>query len=94
MTKKPSEFVFPDDEMIFEFKVENLGVGSESLFNLYPQLIDNEGNLEITVDEGYFSVRKDVPVYKTLTIRKGPRMYINKPIDLTFESACMDDASL
>lgn len=96
----PSEFVYPNDEMIFELEFKNLGVGSESLFALYPQLNNNEGNLEIKVDGAplygsreYFSVASGVPIKKTLTIKMGPRMYVNKAIPITFESSCMDDAS-
>jgi hypothetical protein len=101
ISRFPSNFVFPNDEMIFELELKNLGVGSESLFALYPQLNDDEGNLEIKVDGAplygsrvYFSVASGVTIKKTLTIKKGPRMYINKPIRLTYESACMDDASV
>lgn len=101
ITRFPSQFVFPDDEMIFELEFKNLGVGDASLFALYAQLNDDEGNMEILVDGSplfesrvYFSVLREVPIKKTLTIKRGPRMFVNKPIPLTFESACMDDASL
>lgn len=97
--KYPSQFVFPDDEMVFELELTNVGVGDESLFALYAQLNDNEGNMEIKVDGSplfesrvYYSVLSGVPIKKTLTIRKGPRMFVNKAVPLTFESACMDDA--
>lgn len=101
ISRFPSEFVFPNDEMVFELELKNLGVASESLFALYAQLNDDEGNLAIKVDGAslfesriYFSVASGVTIKKTLTIKKGSRMYINKPIRLTYESACMDDASL
>jgi len=97
----PSEFVFPDDEMVFELELKNLGVGPESAFALYAQLKDNEGNLELKVDGAsfsdsrvYFAVASGMSYKKTFTIKKGPRMFINKPIPLTFESGCMDDAGL
>jgi len=101
ISRFPSELVFPNDEMVFELELKNLGVASESLFALYAQLNDDEGNLEIKVDGAplfesrvYFSVASGQAIKKTLTIKKGPRMYINTPIRLTYESACMDDASL
>jgi len=59
--------------MIFELELQNLGVGKESLFALYAQLNQDEGNLEIIVDGAplfesrvYFSVAKDTPIKKTL----------------------------
>jgi hypothetical protein len=70
--------------MIFELELKNIGEGDESLFNLYPQLNDNEGNLAITVDgqglwgsRGYSNVMKEAAHKKTLTIKMGPRMFIN-----------------
>ena len=101
ITKYPSQVVFPNEEMIFELELSNLGVGDESLFNLYAQLLDDEGGTTIKVDgapltnsRGFPNVKKGVATKKTLSIATGPRMYINKPISLTFESACMDDGSL
>ena len=86
-------------KVVFELELTNVGVGDESLFALYAQLNDNEGNMEIKVDGSplfesrvYYSVPSGVPIKKTLTIRKGPRMFVNKAVPLTFESACMDDA--
>lgn len=99
--KYPSQYVFPDDEMVFEIKLSNLGVAKESLFTLYTQNLDNEANLELAVDGApfydgrvYSNVAKDPESYtQTLTIKRG-QQYVNKPIGLSFESACLDADSL
>ena len=90
--KYPSQFVFPDDEMVFELELSNLGVGTEASFALFSDLNANEGNMDISVDGGPFSILSGTSIKKTLTIRKGPRMYVNKAVPLTLESACMGDA--
>ena len=77
ITKSPSTIVFPDKDMIFELELINLGVGDESNFNLSPDLNNDEGNLAITVD-GEVGVKKEESIKKTLTVSKGPRMFINK----------------
>ena len=99
--KNPSQFVFPDNEMIFELKLSNVGEAKESLFSLYAQNLDNEANLELKVDGAsfydsrvYSNVAKSPASYtQILTIKRGQK-YINKAISLSFESACLDDDSL
>ena len=42
--------MLPDENLIFEIEISNVGVGDESLFALYAQHTDNDGGLAIFVD--------------------------------------------
>jgi len=101
ISKYPSQFVFPDDKMIFELELSNMGVGEESLFVLYAQHRDNRDGLDLKLDGGPFvssreftNIKKDTSYYKTVTVGRGSRLYRNEPIDIIFESACEDSNSL
>ena len=90
----PSSIVTPDEEIVFELKLINKGVG-KSAFVLYPDLRDNEGNLQLQLDGAplagnrqYDWIDTDETVVTTLSVSRGPKLYQNKPITLWFRSAC------
>ena len=100
ITSYPSQNVFPDESMLFELEISNVGVGEESLFVLYAQHRDNEGSLKLFLDGAPFgdsrefsNILKDVSYKKTLVVQRGPRLYQYPPLDLVLESACEDASS-
>ncbi len=102
ISKRPSQHVFPEEDMVFELEMTNLGVGDESLFNLYIQNRDNYGSLSVLIDgeqlidksREYSNVKKGVTYTKTLVIQRGPLLYEYAPLEISFESTCEDDSSL
>jgi len=93
----PPQHVFPDEDMIFEIELSNLGVGEESQFVLFAQHRDNEGSLKLLLDGAPFggsreftNILKDTTYKKTLVIQRGPRLFQYSSLDLVMESACED----
>ena len=100
ITSYPSQNVFPDEDMVFELEMSNVGVGNETQFVLYAQHRDNEGSLKLLLDGVPFggsrefrNVLKDTTYKKTLVVQRGPRMFQYQPLDLKLESACEDSSS-
>lgn len=70
---QPTQAVFPDEAMVFELTMSNLGVGNESNFVLYARDESNSGGLELKVDGAPFedaveftNIAKDKEYKKTL----------------------------
>jgi len=100
ISKRPSQHVFPEEDMVFELEMTNVGVGDESQFVLYAQHRDNDGSLRLLLDGAPFggsreftNVRKDTTYKKTLVVQRGPLSYKYSPLDLVLESACEDSSS-
>jgi len=100
ITSRPSQHVFPEEDMVFELEMSNLGVGDESQFVLYAQHRDNDGSLKLLLDGAPFgksreftNIRKDSTYKKTLVLQRGPLSYQYSSIDLVLESACEDSSS-
>merc|ERR1719230_1315573 len=80
--ERPSENVGPEEDMVFEIQITNMGVGKESLFVLYVQQRDNNDGLEVFLDGSPFvesrefsNIARDVSYKKTLLVKRGPTKY-------------------
>jgi len=100
ITRRPSQNVFPEEDMVFELEISNLGVGDESQFVLYAQHRDNDNSLKLQLDGASFggsreftNIIKDSTYKKTLVIQRGPLSYQYSSLDLVLESACEDSSS-
>eukprot|EP00559_Dactyliosolen_fragilissimus_P002088 CAMPEP_0184871508 /NCGR_PEP_ID=MMETSP0580-20130426/40756_1 /TAXON_ID=1118495 /ORGANISM="Dactyliosolen fragilissimus" /LENGTH=2372 /DNA_ID=CAMNT_0027374173 /DNA_START=995 /DNA_END=8116 /DNA_ORIENTATION=+ len=100
ISRRPSQYVFPEEDMVFEIEMTNVGVGDESQFVLYAQHRDNDGSLKLLLDGAPFegsreftNILKDTTYKKTLVVQRGPLAYQFSPLDLILESACEDSSS-
>jgi len=90
---KPSPFIFPDDPMVFQVDLTNVGQGNFSTFLL--TATQGESNLGVTVDGASlresgipFTIAKDSKVTKQITVRRGPQLYRDDAITLYLRSQC------
>jgi len=88
-------FTFKDDKMMFDLKLGNGGKGA-STFSLAPSLDADEGGVELILDGMPLVSNRDFYVVsgktftKTLVVKRGPKLYKNKAIPLSFKSTCGD----
>ena len=86
ITFYPPQNVFPNEDMVFELEMSNIGVGDESQFVLYVQHRDNEDSLKVLLDGAPFggsqqftSVLKNTSYMKTLVVQGGHGCFNNHP---------------
>lgn len=97
ITKYAPQNVFPDEDMVFGLLMKNKGVGNQSSFVLSAQQRDNEEGVQVRLDgaaftEGrQFTLKKDIPYKKLLTVQRGPLSYQFPGIDLALFSSCGAD---
>ena len=91
--------VFPDEDMVYEVEMTNVGVGEGAEFVLYAQQRDNEGSLKLFLDgeqltgnREFSNILKDTSYRKTLVVQKGPRLFEYASLDLSLESSCGGDS--
>ncbi len=92
---QPSEFVFPDDPMVFMIELTNMGVGAFSEFLLYSTQSTGMGGLTVSMDgvaltEGGTPVfmLKDTKIEKQVWVQRGPGVYRDAPPEITLQSMC------
>ena len=98
--KLPSTHVFPDEKMVFEVEMTNLGVDGSSDFVLYVDQLYNDNGLSISLDGNAFdaprefrSVSKAPESYtKLVVVERGPLYYKYGSVDLVFKSLCEYDS--
>mmetsp|Transcript_21609 Transcript_21609/g.27877 ORF Transcript_21609/g.27877 Transcript_21609/m.27877 type:complete len:1916 (+) Transcript_21609:457-6204(+) len=95
ISSRPSQNVFPDEEMVFELEITNLGVGNFSSFMVYAQHRENEGGLQLMLDGAPFGESRDIRILnkdttykKILTVKRGPLQYKHTSLDLILQSTC------
>merc|ERR1712038_1044227 len=95
ISSRPSQNVFPDEEMVFELEITNLGVGNFSSFMMYAQHRENEGGLQLMLDGAPFGESRDIRILnkdttykKILTVKRGPLQYEYTTLDLILRSTC------
>lgn len=93
--------VFPDEDMVFELMMKNMGVANETLFSLTVTVTGIEDGLQVILDgashtgsRSFTNIKKDTAYKKTMVLRRGPKAYKYKALDIAMESQCLDDESL
>ena len=94
VTKAPSQFVFPTDEIIFDLETLNIGEYVYSYFYLV-----QDTSLEVKLDDGglldsygsNLQLYKEQPVQRFVRIFKPQNGYEFDPVKLTLKSVCESD---
>ncbi|GFH57722.1 hypothetical protein CTEN210_14198 [Chaetoceros tenuissimus] len=93
---KPSQFIFPNEEMIFDVELANFGDHVYSYF-LVGQDVDTETSaLQMIFDNGNtldyegtsVKLNKEEPIPRKIRVVKGADSYDFKPVKLALRSAC------
>lgn len=95
-----SAFIFPDDYMVFEVEMSNIGHASDSFFYIAQEA--GSRNLPVTIDTSLdidenglvIQLYKDTPVIKQIAIARGFLKYEFGPVHLTLKSMCEADMNV
>lgn len=96
LRSRPSHFVFPTDEMIFEIEIANVGEHFYSYFLLAQDIDKTTSALEMRMDSGIrldyegtdIKLYKEQPLNRQVRVTKGLTGYTFKPVKFALRSAC------
>ena len=96
----PSPFIFPDEEMVFEIEMINVGQSPDSDFYIAQEA--GSRNLPVTIDSNrgidenghVIQLYQDKPVIKQITIGRGYLKYEFPLVQLTLKSMCEADMNV
>ena len=101
VSRYPPQNVFPDEKMIFEIELANLGVGNETIMWLSSSAQKNvKDGLRVTSDGikmggvELTNVEKNMIYKRLIEIERGPIAYKSPSVELGWESKCEDADSL
>lgn len=96
LLSRPSQFVFPTEDMIFEIEITNIGEHSYSYFLLAQDIDETTSALEMRMDshirldyEGTdIKLYKERPINRNVVVARGATGYEFKPVKFALRSAC------
>lgn len=96
LLSRPSQFVFPTDDMIFDIEIANVGEHSYSYFLLAQDIDETTSALEMRMDSAIrldyegtdIKLYKERPINRQVRVTRGLTGYEFKPVKFALRSAC------
>lgn len=93
---RPSQYIFPADDMIFDIEIANIGEHSYSYFLLAQDIDSTTSSLEMRMDSGIrldyegtdIKLYKEQPLHRQVRVTRGITGYEFKPVKFALRSAC------
>jgi len=102
VTSTPSQFIFPDEDIVFDFTIAHNGDHVYSSYLLFQNGNDDGGYLQAILDTGYplDANGKEVQLYKgeiykrQIKVRRDPQRFDFAPVNLVLKSKCEGSKSM
>jgi len=96
LLSRPSQYIFPTDEMIFDVEIANVGEHVYSYFLLAQDIDSTTSSLEMRMDSGIrldyegtdIKLYKEQPIQRQVRVTRGLTGYEYKPVKFALRSAC------
>ena len=95
----PSQFIFPDEEMVFDIQIAHNGEHVYSYYLLSQDFNDDGGALTTQLDNGmklgnygtFVQLFKGEVYHRQVRVKRGPEGFEFPPVELTLKSKCETD---